>query len=152
MIKKTYLGIGVFLGVIFILLIIAFSGDTVQGVEVTMYKGAACGCCTGHATYLDDEGYSVTKVELQDLTEVKEKYNIPYKMQSCHTTVIGEYFVEGHMPQEAITKLLEEKPDIKGISLPRMPAGSPGMLGEKNGPFVIYALHNDGMWQKFMRI
>jgi len=72
-------------------------------------------------------------------------------MQSCHTTEIGDYFVEGHVPIEAIDKLLAEKPDIDGITLPDMPAGSPGMPGVKREEFVIYSL-KDGESSEFMRI
>ena len=61
-------------------------------------------------------------------------------MQSCHTSIIGDYYVEGHVPVEAIRKLLDERPSIDGIALPGMPQGSPGMSGEKAEPFVIYAI------------
>ena len=83
---------------------------------------------------------------------VKEKYGIPYSMRSCHTTVIGDYFVEGHVPIEAVEKLMLEKPDIKGIALPGMPSGSPGMPGSKQGPFIVYAINKDGSTSEFMRI
>lgn len=72
-------------------------------------------------------------------------------MQSCHTTVIGGYYIEGHVPVEAIKRLLEEKPQIDGIALPGMPAGSPGMSGSKEGPFVIYSI-SGGQTSEFMRI
>ena len=65
-------------------------------------------------------------------------------MQSCHTTVIGKYFVEGHMPFEAINKLLSENPDISGIALPGMPSGSPGMPGPQAEPFMVYSI-KDGV-------
>ena len=73
-------------------------------------------------------------------------------MESCHTVVIGDYFIEGHIPLEAVEKLLVEKPDIKGIAMPGMPSGSPGMPGAKKGDFVIYAVNNDGTTEEFMRI
>ena len=73
-------------------------------------------------------------------------------MQSCHTTTIGNYFVEGHIPIEAIEKLMTEKPNIKGIAMPGMPSGSPGMPGAKQGPFIIYAIGNDGSVGEFMRM
>lgn len=76
------------------------------------------------------------------MLSVKEKYQIPPEMESCHTSVIGDYFVEGHMPVEVIDKLLEEKPEINGITLPGMPQGSPGMAGLKSGKWTIYSLSN----------
>jgi hypothetical protein len=122
-----------------------------NGQEVTIFKSPTCGCCVGHADYLENEGYYVDVQPTEDLEPVKQRYNIPESMQSCHTAVIGDYFVEGHVPQEAIDKLLTEKPDIDGIALPRMPAGSPGMPGIKSGTWTIFAL-KDGQISEFMKI
>jgi hypothetical protein len=72
-------------------------------------------------------------------------------MDSCHTLIIEDYFVEGHIPIEAIEKLLAEQPDIDGITLPDMPSGSPGMPGVKKGDFVIYSVKG-GKTSEFMRI
>ena len=119
--------------------------------NIIIYKSPNCGCCVGHASYLTGQGYKVEKIETEDIDSIKEKYNIPREYQSCHTTIIGDYFVEGHVPAEAIIKLLEEKPEIDGIALPDMPAGSPGMPGIKAGEFVIYSL-TGGESQEFMRI
>lgn len=111
-----------------------------DSMEVTMYKSPNCGCCVQHKAYLEENGFKV-KVEMtEDMEAIKEKYNIPREMQSCHTIAMGDYFVEGHMPIEAIQKLMSEKPDIDGIALPGMPSGSPGMPGPKTGPFRIYQL------------
>jgi hypothetical protein len=74
------------------------------------------------------------------MQSVKEKYDISPIMESCHTMVIDDYVVEGHVPIEVVKKLLTEKPNIAGISLPDMPAGSPGMPGIKRDPFTIYSL------------
>ncbi len=101
--------------------------------------------------YLQDNGFQVKVVESGD-TDVEDRMGVPPDMRSCHTMVIGDYFVEGHVPVEAIRKLLEERPAIKGIALPGMPDGSPGMTGTKAGPFVIYAVAADGSTSEFMRI
>lgn len=111
-------------------------------VKVTLFKSASCGCCTGHAAELRNNGFDVEVITTANMSSIKKQYNIPSAMQSCHTAVIGDYFVEGHMPIDAITKLLEEKPDLDGIALPNMPAGSPGMPGVKKEPFVIYGVKN----------
>ncbi len=104
-----------------------------------------CGCCVGYSAFLEQQGFDVETVELFDMQPIKDKYNIPQHMESCHTTVIGDYFIEGHVPLEGIQKLLIEKPDIKGISLPRMPAGTPGMPGVKQEPYVIYQFTEEGI-------
>lgn len=119
--------------------------------EVVIYKSPNCGCCVEHAAYLEKQGFEV-KIELTNDTDpIKEEHSIPDEMQSCHTTIIGDYFVEGHMPIEAITKLLKEKPDVDGIALPGMPAGSPGMPGIKSEEFEIYSL-KDGAISDFISI
>ncbi len=81
--------------------------------------------------------------------EVKDDFDIPEEMRSCHTSVIGEYYVEGHVPVEAIWKLLREQPEIDGIALPGMPDGSPGMPGKKEQPFIIYSIA-DGKVEEFV--
>ncbi len=88
---------------------------------------------------------------MEDMTSIRQKYQIPQDMISCHTAVIGDYFVEGHVPVKAIEEMLEEKPAINGIALPGMPPGSPGMSGEKTETFKIYALL-DGAKSDFMII
>ncbi len=88
---------------------------------------------------------------MEDMTSIKQAYQIPQNMISCHTAVIEDYFVEGHVPVEAIKKMLEEKPAIDGIALPGMPPGSPGMPGKKTEALKIYAL-SDGKKSEFMVI
>ena len=119
--------------------------------EFVVHKSPSCGCCSGYVKYLSSEGFNVKVVESNDLTDFKLEQGIPSDMESCHTTIVGNYFVEGHVPIEAVNKLLSEKPNIDGISMPGMPAGSPGMGGKKSGEFVIYAL-KDGVSSEFMRI
>ena len=118
---------------------------------ITIYSSPTCGCCAAYATYLEDEGFAVTLVRTNSVDEIKDRFGIPEDMRSCHTSVIGDYFVEGHVPAAAIQKLLTEKPNVDGIALPGMPSGSPGMNGPQQEPFVIYALAG-GVASEFMRI
>ena len=104
----------------------------------------------GYEEYLRNNGFKVESVVTDDTDGIKEQLGMPEEMHSCHTTVIGDYFVEGHVPVEAIKRLLEEKPAIDGIALPGMPAGSPGMSGEKEGPFTIYVIV-DGQATEFLK-
>ncbi len=120
--------------------------------KVIVYKSMSCGCCSAYASWLQRQGLNVEIVDINDVTSVKEKFLIPVDMRSCHTTTYGDYIVEGHMPVEAVQKLLDEKPNIKGIAMPGMPSGSPGMPGSKEGSFVIYALENDGSTKVFMKM
>ena len=120
-----------------------------QTVEV--FKTPSCGCCNGYVLFLEKEQFNVKETDMRSLHSIKQKYNIPLEMQSCHTTIIGRYFIEGHVPLEAVNKLLKEQPDIDGIALPGMPIGTPGMPGKKEEPFVVYQLI-DGKFSIFMKI
>jgi hypothetical protein len=105
-----------------------------------LYKNPQCGCCEGYADYLRESGFEVTVEPTHDLSSIKRQHGVPGALEGCHTTLVDGYVVEGHVPVNTLLRLLAEKPAIKGISLPDMPAGSPGMAGEKTGPFTIYEL------------
>ena len=126
--------------------------DAFEG-EIDIYKSSSCGCCGIYSEYMKGKvDPRVNVINLMDTSEIKETYGVPPELQSCHTTVIGDYFVEGHIPLEAVEKLLKENPDIKGIAMPGMPSGSPGMPGRKYSEFVVYAVNHDGSYDEFMRI
>ena len=133
----------------------ASSFDSINSVEgdIEIYKSMSCGCCEVYLKYANSKVDSKINVfDVQDPAEIKSRYGIPSELQSCHTTIVGGYFVEGHIPLEAVEKLLKEQPDIAGIAMPGMPMGAPGMPGQKTGDFVIYAVANDGSYSEFMRI
>jgi hypothetical protein len=111
--------------------------------DVTVWKSPTCGCCTGWADYLQHNGYSVKQIDVDDLDAVKKAHGVPPAMESCHTARIGGYVVEGHVPVEAIDRLLKERPKVRGIASPGMPMGSPGMGGPKEDN-VIHAFGPDG--------
>ena len=143
------------------LLVIARVGDQGSGTPaerggqaptvVTVYSSPTCGCCHGYEEYLAENGFEVESIRTEDVPEMKDELKIPEEMRSCHTAKVGEYYLEGHAPVEAIWKLLEEQPAISGIALPGMPAGTPGMGGDKEQPFTIYAIV-DGEAEEFLTI
>lgn len=114
-----------------------------ENVNATLYKNPSCACCDAYADYLRSNGFKVTVVEHPNMSQIKQKYGVRKNLEGCHTTVIGGYIVEGHVPVTPIKRLLAEKPAIKGISLPDMPQGSPGMTGDKEGPFEILSITGD---------
>jgi hypothetical protein len=114
--------------------------DAEEAPNATMYKQAYCSCCDGHADHLRANGFNVTVLEMQNMSEIKAKHGVPPEFEGCHTIEVGGYVVEGHVTAKIIRKLLKERPAIRGISLPGMPDGSPGMSGAKREPFVIYEL------------
>lgn len=121
--------------------------------KATVYRSTTCGCCLGYIAELEKQGFAVEVKSLreEDMAPIKKQYGIPEDKQSCHTTVIGNYFIEGHVPIEAVEKLLTEKPDIDGIGLPGMPFGTPGMPGAKQAPYEIYEKTGDA-FSKFMTL
>ena len=108
--------------------------------NVTLYKNPECECCEGYADYLRHNGFEVKVIPANDLTVMGEKYGIPDSLQPCHLSLIGGYVAGGHIPIEVIDRLLSEKPQITGITLPGMPPGTPGMPGQKPGPLTIYEI------------
>jgi hypothetical protein len=119
---------------------------------VTVYKTPTCGCCGNWVQYMNAQGYACTVTNQADLSDVKAKYGVPANLQSCHTSLVGGYVIEGHVPVEDINRLLREKPAIAGLAAPGMPAASPGMdvpnspgydviAFEKNGQQRVYARH-----------
>jgi hypothetical protein len=108
-----------------------------EPVAVEMYKNPQCGCCEQYAKYLRRHGFKVAVTETHEMSTISRQHGVPEKLAGCHTMLIEGYVVEGHVPVGAIRKLISERPRIKGISLPGMPEGSPGMTGEKVAPFEI---------------
>lgn len=116
--------------------------------QATLWHNPGCQCCAAYAKYLDGHGFAVKIIDSSDLGAVFRQHAVPDKLASCHLMTVGRYTVVGHVPVDVVQKLLREHPDIRGISLPGMPHGSPGMGpdsrmgGPKTAPFVIYAFGN----------
>lgn len=149
--NKTLILVGILMSTVLIVAC-APSSQTAFPQQATVFKSSGCGCCSLYVRYLEESGFTVQVEDVADTSIIKSELGIPLAMQSCHTTKIGNYAVEGHMPVEAIDKLLSEKPAINGIAMPGMPSGSPGMPGGKIGPFVIYGISPDGSTSEFTRI
>lgn len=117
-----------------------YARTAAEGKKVTLYKDPQCGCCEGYADYLRGNGFEVSIVPTHDLPLLDEKYGIATALSPCHISIIGGYVVGGHVPIEIVNRLLAERPQITGITLPGMPQGSPGMSGRKTEPFTIYEI------------
>ncbi|WP_043527625.1 DUF411 domain-containing protein [Litchfieldella xinjiangensis] len=103
-----------------------------------LYKNPSCGCCDDYAEHLERQGIEVEIIETQAIGDIKESAGIPYGQGSCHTTLLGDYVIEGHVPFAAIERLFEDQPDIDGIGLAGMPSGTPGMPGPQQAPYEVY--------------
>jgi hypothetical protein len=132
-----------------------FICSKVMGSEIYVYKNPYCGCCNNWIAYLKEKGYAVKSENTPMLPAMKEAVGITSELASCHTAVVDGYVLEGHVPAEDIKRLLEERPDIKGLAVPGMPIGSPGMEQgdtkeiydviaiKKDGSTYVYSTHND---------
>lgn len=112
---------------------------------VTVYKNESCGCCRLWVRHLQQSGFSVDVHNIDNLGPTKERVGIPPAMGSCHTAEIGGYFIEGHVPADDIKRLLREHPKARGLTVPGMPVGSPGMeMTGKNRPYDVMLIAKDG--------
>jgi len=98
-----------------------------NATNMVVHKSASCGCCGLWVDHMRAAGFAVEVRDADDLGPVKQRVGVPYGKGSCHTAEIGGYFIEGHVPAADVKRLLAEKPDAKGLVLPGMPMGSPGM-------------------------
>lgn len=113
---------------------------------VKVHKNATCGCCKIWVDRLRAAGFQVEAIDVDNLNAVKQRVGLPYGMGSCHTAEVDGYFVEGHVPVEDIKRLLRERPKAKGLAVPGMPVGSPGMevpSGEVQ-PYDVMLVGPDG--------
>lgn len=121
---------------------------------VIVHKSPSCGCCELWVTHLRDAGFAVEVRNEDNLNPIKERVGVPYGKGSCHTAEVAGYFVEGHVPAQDIQRLLAQRSDAKGLVLPGMPTGSPGMempdgtqqaytveLVQRDGTTVAFAQH-----------
>ncbi|MEX2489129.1 MAG: DUF411 domain-containing protein [Pseudomonadales bacterium] len=121
---------------------------------MTVYKSATCGCCGDWVKHMQRAGFEVEPVDVQDLNAVKREHDVHRQLQSCHTGVTKDgYFFEGHIPAKVITAFLENPPDgAKGLAVPGMPMGSPGMEMGKFQPFDVLLVREDGSTSVYERI
>lgn len=123
-----------------------------KGKTAAVYRSAGCGCCANYITYLRRTGVEVEEKLTKDMAALRKQFGVSDKLASCHTTRIDGYTVEGHIPVEAIQKLLADKPDLAGIALPLMPAGSPGMPGRKTETFNIAGFTATGSSSPYLNL
>lgn len=111
---------------------------------VHIYKTPTCGCCADWVTHIEHAGFRTEVQDLPDLSAIKQRAGVPNSLSSCHTALVGDYVIEGHVPASTIRRLLAEKPAIAGIAVPGMPMGSPGMEGPRKDQYDVIAFTRDG--------
>lgn len=119
--------------------------DQAQTSVMTVYKSPTCGCCGLWVDHMKAAGFQVRVVDMDDVTEVKQASGVPMRLRTCHTAVVGDYVVEGHVPADVVQKLLRERPAAAGVAVPGMPIGSPGMeQGPRKDPYDVLLFDKAG--------
>ena len=145
-----------------VLLVASFTGVGAQGAQskkpaaqaapaITVNLTPTCGCCGKWVEHLKAAGFKVTTNVTAQLEAVPDRQRVPSQLRTCHTAVVGQYLVEGHVPVDVIQKMLKEKPKIAGIAVPGMPIGSPGMEGPNPRPYSVVAFTADGATSEYAR-
>lgn len=123
-----------------------------QPMPMIVYRDPSCGCCEAWAKLAQESGYKVSLIDRDDMPAIKRKHGVPQSLASCHTALVGGYAIEGHVPLADVARLLNERtPGIKGIAVPGMPRGSPGMEmpdGAKDA-FEVIAFDGAGTTRSF---
>ena len=118
---------------------------------MTVYKDPSCGCCGEWVNHVTAAGYKATVVQA-DMAQIKTKHQIPANLSSCHTTLIGGYVIEGHVPASDIARLLKEKPKgILGLTIPGMPQSAPGMDLKPFRPYTVLTFDAKGQTKEWAK-
>ncbi|MEX2474116.1 DUF411 domain-containing protein [Marinobacter sp.] len=118
--------------------------------SIHVYKSPTCGCCSDWIDHLEDNGFDVTATDTNDLGKIKADAGLLAGLGSCHTAFVGDYVIEGHVPADDIRRLLAEAPKATGLSVPGMPAGSPGMeVGDRKDPYKVILFNQQGQSRVF---
>lgn len=113
--------------------------------EITVYSDPGCGCCNKWVAHLEKHGFIVTDLKTEQIGRIKGMYSVPPELASCHTAIIDGYIIEGHVPADDIKRLLNSRPDVRGLSVPQMPVGTPGMeMGDRKDDFNVISFSEDG--------
>lgn len=113
--------------------------------QVTVYRSPYCSCCEGWVEHMQKHGFEIKDdIKTEDMEAIKQEYNVPQQLTSCHTAIIDGYVMEGHVPADDIKRFIARSPKQIGLSVPGMPSGTPGMeMGDKKDPFAVVSFNND---------
>ena len=125
------------------------AADATSRSHVTVYKTPSCGCCEAWSKALEKAGYDVERHDMEDLSDVRRLETVPAGVEGCHTAALDGYFLEGHVPLAAIRKLQKERPQIAGLAVPGMPAGSLGMGEHTSARYVVVSVDKSGEVRPF---
>jgi hypothetical protein len=116
---------------------------------IEVYKSESCGCCSEWVKHLESNGFRVKAQNVANPADYREKFGIPQVLGSCHTGMVQGYALEGHVPAAEIKRLLAEKQKAKGLAVPSMPMGSPGMEGHRKDPYDVMLVQGNGKYSVY---
>ena len=116
---------------------------------IEVYKSATCGCCHAWVDHLRANGFTVNTHDVANPSDYRERFGMPNELGSCHTALVQGYVIEGHVPAAEIKRLLAEHPKARGLSVPGMPLGSPGMEGPRSDPYDVMLVRADGKYSVY---
>lgn len=140
-----------FLRVVFVAPIAAALGLKAAATHIHVYKTPTCGCCGNWVEHLRKAGFEVSVENVPDTAPYRHKYGIPDSLLSCHTGIVGNYALEGHVPAAEVQRLLRERPNARGLAVPGMPVGSPGMEGATTQPYSVMLVDAQGKASVYQR-
>ncbi len=127
-------------------------GAAAHAANMTVYKSPSCGCCAKWVEHVEKHGFTVKTIPTEDMMAVKKRLGVPDALLSCHTTTVGGYVIEGHVPAADIKRLLAKKPKARGIAVAGMPMGAPGMEhGDHRVPYSTMLISKTGKTTVFAR-
>src|SRR5262245_21416285 len=125
------------------------TGAQAAGPVIEVFKSATCGCCALWVDHLRANGFTVKANDVSDLRAYRARYGVPDDVGSCHTAVVAGYAIEGHVPAREIKRLLAERPKARGLAVPGMPLGSPGMEGDRVDPYQVLLIEQHGGYRVY---
>ena len=119
------------------------------GPKMQVYKTPTCGCCSKWVDHMRSAGFDVSFQDVSSTAPYRQKYGVPENLQSCHTAIVNGYSIEGHVPAADIQRLIKSAAKGKGLAVPGMPAGSPGMEGPRSDAYSVLLFQPDGKTSVF---
>lgn len=120
---------------------------------MTVYKSPSCGCCARWTEHVRAAGYEIREVFMDDLSAIKKQHGVTAHLESCHTAKVGRHVFEGHVPADLIDRFLRQPPEgARGLAVPGMPLGSPGMeVGGRKDAYDVVLFMNSGARRVYAR-
>lgn len=129
-----------------------FGALALAAPAISVYASPYCGCCGDWVEHLRSAGFAAEVTHVDDVAPMKRMAGVPQGLASCHTASVDGYVVEGHVPAPVIRRLLRERPQVRGIAVPGMPIGSPGMEGPSPEPYTVYSFADGEAPRAYERI